>query len=252
MSENQIDESQFMIRDEDLMRLAITPELRAHMGIVLRKARRTFLTIYSEMERILNTPPEQLVEIARKATKKWTEAAVRRAQKQIFIAFDFLRSNQREIYIASIPIQGVWIDESYVGLRTVTAPQPYGFFRKAIYDVFPSRCIMLFHPASLYAPENYLGSAIVDAIAECMKYKYEEFSQRDFIRAMETLSEMARPLGIVMWIGKDEARHILSDLKRTGILLVNDPYLKTTILDTEYLSRLLLKKSIIESIPPVG
>ncbi len=252
MSENQIDESRFMISDKDLMRLEISPELRTHMGLVLYRVRGMFLTIYSEMKRILNTPREQLVEIARETIPTLAEKIVEEELRYISMALDFLRSNQREIYIASIPIQGISIYRDQVVLTTVTVPKPRGFPRSSIYDVFPSQCTMLFHPVSFYVPENYLGSAIVDAISRCITYASEEFDPFYFRLAMWKFSEMARPRGVSdIRLDKIEARNILSDLRRKGVLLVSENYLYDKILYTKHLSKPLLEKSLVESIPPI-
>ncbi len=243
----------FMYSDKDLEDLKISPELRVHMGLVLHSIRRIFPIIYSEMERILNMPREQLVERARRINPKQAEKIVEEWLKQISMALDFLRSNQHEIHIVSIPIQRIWMPGNQAVFTTIDVPIPLPYFlRSPIYDVFPSQCLMLFHPVSFYVPESYLGSVIAYAIVTCTAYTYEEFDPHSFAKAMETLSEIARPRGIPdIQLDEKEARFLLSDLKRIGVLLVLERYLYNKILDTEYLSRLLLKKSIIESIPPI-
>ncbi len=259
MSENQIDESRFMIRDEDLMRLVISPLLRIHMNSVQHRVKRIFPIIYRDMERFLNTPYEQLVEMEKsipiriiRTRPTLAEEIVEEGLKHVSNTLDFLRNNQQKIHIASIPVQGISILENHAAFIIVTVPVPRGPSRSAIYDVFSSKCIMLFHPVSLYVSESYLGSAIVSGIAECMRYTFKWFYPFFFKNAMWIISEGARLLETrEIWPNKEEARHMIDDLKRRGVLLVLESFLYDKILITEHLSKTLLEKSIIESIPPI-
>ncbi len=245
-------ENRFVSSDKDLEDLKISPELRSRMGFVLFKVKRIFPIIYRDMERILNTPYEQLVEMAEKAKASWPKTIARYGPKEIFTALDFLRNNQQKIHIASIPIQGISIYGNLTTFTIVTVPEPRGPSRSAIYDILPSQCIMLFHPVSSYMPERYLGSAIISGIANCMGYIYEGFSPYFFTEAMAVFSGITRPEIVPkIWLDEKGARHMINDLKRIGARLVLESFLYDKILDTEYLSRLLLDKSIIENIPPV-
>ncbi len=255
-------ENWFVSSDKDLEDLKISPELRSHMNLVLYRVKRIFPIIYRDMERILNTPHEQLVEMTDKALVLWPEWTVRYGLMQISTALVFLRTYQQEIHIASIPIQGITIYNrgQEAAFIMVTTPETHGPLRSAIYDVFYSKCIMLFHPISFYMPDRYLGPAIVSMIAECIKH-HVKFSPPYFVELMSIFSEIAKPptyFGIagpqiISKILADEkaARHMIDNLKRIGARLVLESFLYDKILNTKQLSRLLLDKSIIENIPPV-
>ncbi len=254
MSENQTDENQFIFDYEDLEELRVVSVLRTHMNLVISRVAKMFITIYGEMERILNTPRGKLVEMARKyPTILSPRRVVSDGLENIYLALNLLRRYWQKFHIVSIPIQGIWIYRAWTALRIVTIPELYYPSRSPIYDVLPSECIVLFHPVSFYVPKNYLGSAVVSAIASCVAKHRIEFMPSRFKEAMAMFSEIARPQeAIDIRLDEKEAEQLLSDLKGIGIRLVPEVYLYGKILRSKRFSKLLLEKSIVERIPPVA